>query len=57
MCTSGHSLFDWQSKTAIIISKPGPSLMYAFEALFTQMLRKDAKDPFSADDLRSKGGS
>ena len=48
-----NNLLDWPTKLAIIVSKTdAKSLSYVVEALYTQMWRKNAPDPYGAVELR-----
>lgn len=59
-CEFGRdSLFEWPTKLNTILEKAqqNPALtIYIMETLLTIMLRKKAKNPFSAADLKEKGG-
>ena len=52
------NLFDWPSKLAILIVKSPDhaSLSFMCEFLFAHMLRKNVKDPFSANELSARNG-
>ena len=48
-----NNLLDWPTKIGIIISKTdAASLLYAVEALYTQMWRKGSADPYGAAELK-----
>ena len=49
-----ENLLDWPTKVGIIISKTDSgNLLYVMEALYTQMWRKNTKDPYGAAELKS----
>lgn len=52
------NLFDWPSKLAILIMKSPDqaSLSFMCEFVYAHMLRKNLKDPFSANELAAKNG-
>ena len=60
-CEFGReSLFEWPTKLNNILEKAqqNPALIiYIMESLLTFMLRKKAQNPFSAGDLKDKGGA
>ena len=60
-CEFGRdSLFEWPTKLNTILEKSqqNPALLvYIMESLFSIMLRKNAKNPLSALELKEKGGT
>ena len=52
------NLFDWPTKISIIISKTDQeTLGFVCESLYLHMLRKNAADPLSTQELSAKGGA